>query len=100
MPELPDVESFRKYMDSTSLNKKINSAEVKNTKILGKVNSGKLKRELKGAKFKSTKRHGKNLFVKLSTDKWITMHFGMTGYLKYFKKQEEASRTRESFIQF
>ena len=44
MPELPDVESFRKYMDSTSLHKKINSVEVKNSKILGKISSSALKR--------------------------------------------------------
>ena len=36
MPELPEVETFRKYIDSTSLHKKIDSAEVKNTRILGK----------------------------------------------------------------
>lgn len=90
MPELPEVETFRKYIDSTSLYKKINSTEVKNTRILGKVSSASLKRNLNGAKLIATKRHGKNLFVELSNDKWLAMHFGMTGFLKYYKNSEEA----------
>lgn len=90
MPELPEVETFRKYLDSTSLHKKINSAEVKNTKILGKVSSATLRSNLKGTKFNSTKRHGKNLFIELSNNKWLAMHFGMTGFLKYFKNLDEA----------
>ncbi len=90
MPELPEVESFRKYMDSTSLHKKINSVEVKNSKILGKISPSALKKNLTGNKFKSTKRLGKNLFAELSNKKWLTMHFGMTGYLKYYKKEEDA----------
>ena len=90
MPELPEVETFRKYLDSTSLHKKIQSAEVKNSKILGKTSSATFKKTLKGIKLKSTRRHGKHLFVELSNGKWITMHFGMTGFLKYFKNNDEA----------
>lgn len=90
MPELPEVEIFKKYLDSTSLHKKIKSAEVKNIKILGKVSSASLKRNLKDAKLKSTKRHGKNLFVELSNNKWLAMHFGMTGFLKYYKNNDHA----------
>ncbi len=90
MPELPDVETFKKYLDSTSLHKNIHSAEVKNTKILGKTSSASFKKTLKGTKLKSTRRHGKHLFVELSNRRWIAVHFGMTGSLKYFKNNDEA----------
>ncbi|MFZ0452266.1 MAG: DNA-formamidopyrimidine glycosylase [Ignavibacteriaceae bacterium] len=90
MPELPEVETYRKYLDSTSLHKKIHSIEVTNAKILGKTSSASFKKTLKGTKLKSTKRHGKHLFVELSNRKWITMHFGMTGFLKYYKNNDEA----------
>jgi formamidopyrimidine-DNA glycosylase len=90
MPEIPEVETFKKYLDSSSLHKKIHSADVKNTKILGKTSSNSFKRTLKGAKLKSTRRHGKHLFVELSNRRWIAMHFGMTGFLKYFKNNDEA----------
>ena len=91
MPELPDVEYFRSYMNSTSLHKKIKKVEVKNSKVLGKVTAASLKKNLKGTKFQSTKRHGKNLFVELSNKKWLTMHFGMTGYLTYYKNNESVN---------
>ena len=35
MPELPDVEVFRRYVNATSLHEKIKSVEVRNEKILG-----------------------------------------------------------------
>ena len=100
MPELPEVETFRKYIDSTSLHKKISSTEVKNTRILGKVSSASLKRNLNGTKLTATKRHGKNLFVELSNHKWIVMHFGMTGFLKYYKNSAEAPGHVRALINF
>ena len=52
MPELPDVEYLRKYMNSTSLHKKIVGVEVKNSKIIGRVSPAALKKQLKGNKLK------------------------------------------------
>jgi formamidopyrimidine-DNA glycosylase len=100
MPELPDVEYLRKYMNSTSLHKKIVGVEVKNSKIIGRVSPAALKKQLKGNKLKVTKRHGKNLFAGLANKKWLTMHFGMTGYLKYFKNEEDAPRHARLLINF
>jgi formamidopyrimidine-DNA glycosylase len=45
-------------------------------------------------------RHGKHLFVKLSKNGWLRMHFGMTGFLRYFKnrsQQPEHVRLRLDF---
>lgn len=100
MPELPEVETFKRYLDSTSLHKKIYSAEVRNTKILGKVSSALFKRKLKGERLTSTQRHGKNLFVELSNSRWIIMHFGMTGFLKYFKNDGQAPKHVRVLINF
>lgn len=47
MPELPDVEVFRKYMDSTSLHQKIKNVEVKDENLLGDVSSRSLQIRLK-----------------------------------------------------
>ena len=33
MPELPDVETFKRYIDSTALHKTIKNTTVSNTKI-------------------------------------------------------------------
>lgn len=88
MPELPDVEIFKRYLDSTSLHQEISSAEVKNEKVLGDVFARKLEKELVGKRFQSARRHGKYLFVELDGGGWLLLHFGMTGYLKYFKDME------------
>ncbi len=98
MPELPDVEVFKKYFDSTSLHKKINNVEVKNKKILEKNSSKKLKKEIEGKKFTGSKRYGKHLFLEINKDLFLMLHFGMTGFLKYFKNtDEEPSHSRILF---
>lgn len=91
MPELPDVEVFRKYLDSTSLHQKIQSVQVKNKKVLKHVSPQKLEEELTGRKLQFTTRHGKLMFSHLDDQCWLLFHFGMTGYLKYFKHTEEDS---------
>ncbi len=95
MPELPDVEEFKKYVDSTSLHKTIEKAKVKDTQVLENISAKKLEKELEANKLESTYRQGKYLFVKLSSGKYLLMHFGMTGKLKYFKDQkQEPEHTR------
>src|SRR5215211_4100329 len=89
MPELPDVEVFRQYINSTSLHQKIESVEVKDETILGGVSARELESTLKGRTFESTRRHGKNLFVGLDGSGWLLIHFGMTGDLEYFEDRDQ-----------
>lgn len=89
MPELPDVEVFKRYLNSTALHQEISSAEVKNEKVLGSASARELERALAGKSFESARRHGKYLFVGLDGGGWLVLHFGMTGYLKYFKEMED-----------
>jgi formamidopyrimidine-DNA glycosylase len=100
MPELPDVESFRRYMDSTSLHKKIKNVEVKSKTVLAGISPRALQTRLKGEKFKSTFGHGKYLFAETSRNDFLVMHFGMTGFLNYYKNSEEASRHIRMLINF
>ncbi|HML93960.1 MAG TPA: DNA-formamidopyrimidine glycosylase family protein [Thermodesulfobacteriota bacterium] len=88
MPELPDVEAIRNYVDATSLDKKIARVEVKSRRMLT-VSGQKFRSRLKGTTLKSTSRRGKHLFVKTDKDLWITMHFGMTGDLKFVEDGSE-----------
>lgn len=85
MPELPDVEIFKRYVNATSLHQRIRSVEVRNEKILGNISARKLQSALKGRRFEIVRRHGKHLFVGLDDDSWLMLHFGMTGRLKYFE---------------
>ena len=85
MPELPDVEILKQYIDSTSLYHTIEKVMVRNPKILRNVTAQALRETLTARKFQTTRRHGKYLLVHLDDGPWLTLHFGMTGRLEYFK---------------
>ncbi len=85
MPELPDIEVFRRYFDSTSLNKTIVKTEVPEPSILHDTTPQALGRAVVGEKFTKSRRIGKHMLVHTDDGKWLTLHFGMTGFLKYIK---------------
>jgi formamidopyrimidine-DNA glycosylase len=91
MPELPDVETFRKYLDSTALHKKITNVKAPQTRVLKRISGKKLKSALKGRTLESSDRRGKWMFVHLDDGKVLVLHFGMTGFLKYFKDMKDDS---------
>lgn len=99
MPELPDVVVFQRYLDATALRQRIDNVDVLDEALLDGVSSKTLRSHLEGAEFESTSTHGKNLFVQLKGNRdWLVLHFGMTGFLKYFKDNDDApSHTRVRF---
>jgi formamidopyrimidine-DNA glycosylase len=96
MPELPDVESFRRYFDSTSINKKISGIEVKSKYVLNGITPQVLQKKLKNQKFIATSGYGKYLFAETLNGKFLVFHFGMTGYLNYYNNPVDAT----SYIRF
>lgn len=94
MPELPEVELFKQYFDSTSLHKNIEKVQVKSPTILRNISTQELDK-LKNHEFQSTQRYGKYLLAKTDDDFLLTLHFGMTGKLKYFKDiKDEPAHSR------
>ncbi len=84
MPELPDVEVYRRYIDATSLHSPVSGVEVPSPEVLRGTTPQGLGRALKGRPFEETRRHGKYLFVQLGDeDRYLVLHFGMTGELAY-----------------
>ncbi len=65
MPELPEVESFKKYVDKTSIGKPIELIRLMAPKMLLNTTEKKLKSALVGNSFENTFRHGKFLFIEL-----------------------------------
>src|SRR5438552_9828596 len=92
MPELPDVETFKRYLDSTSLHQPIKGVEVRSAYVLKRVSERELGRQVKGRSFESSCRHGKHLFVRTDGDLWLRLHFGMTGSLEYLRDQRQAPK--------
>jgi len=61
MPELPDVEVFRRYLDATSLHQTIRSINLPDERILHNVSRQALAKRLDGRSLEQTRRHGKHL---------------------------------------
>ncbi|MGC9344468.1 MAG: Fpg/Nei family DNA glycosylase [Bacteroidales bacterium] len=88
MPELPDVETFKRYADKNLSGHKLNGVEINDQKVLIS-SSDKMKKELKGNKINSFSRKGKYLYASVSkSDLFLLMHFGMTGYLKLYREEK------------
>ena len=98
MPELPEVETFKRYLDKTSLNQSIIDVEVTDNRILN-TEEVQLKKSLKGKKFESSTRHGKYLLVYLNPQ-YLVMHFGMSGDLKYYDGKEEPPKFSKVIFKF
>jgi formamidopyrimidine-DNA glycosylase len=89
MPELPDVENYKRYLDRTALQKTIKQVDVLSAQVVKKISARKFARALAGRKLTRSRRHGKHLFVRLDDGHWLALHFGMTGNLAYFKRNED-----------
>jgi formamidopyrimidine-DNA glycosylase len=85
MPELPEVESFRRFIDKTSLHKKIELARLASPGMLLNTREEDLIRTLEGTSMEKTFRHGKFLFIKLKNDNNLMLHFGLTGDVEFVK---------------
>jgi formamidopyrimidine-DNA glycosylase len=83
MPELPDVETFKRYADATCLHKTIRSVSVEAADLLQGVSARRLAERLRDRSLESGRRHGKHLFLAIAGDGWLVLHFGMTGRLDY-----------------
>lgn len=88
MPELPDVELYRRRLDAHALHRKINDVVVSDARILGDLKEAQFIKRLKGNRLERSRRHGKHLLVQLARDGWLTMHFGMSGDLCYVEPPE------------
>lgn len=82
MPELPDVEVYKKYLDATALHRRVSHVSVGNKRVLENIDPNTLQQRLARQRFEETHRHGKYLFVHLDHG-WLYLHFGMTGYLEF-----------------
>lgn len=91
MPELPDVEMYKKYVDERVLDQRIVGTHIFEPRLV-KVPPQKLERALKNHKLEETRRHGKWLFVHADAGPWLVLHFGMTGDLKYYEDEADAPR--------
>lgn len=80
MPELPDVEGFRKVLTSCAKGRVIQRVDVRDTGVLRGVSTRRLRDTLVGRRFTEPERHGKWLLAHTGGPT-LLLHFGMTGRL-------------------
>lgn len=97
MPELPEVETYRRFLDELLLQQTIVQLDVLDTHVLA-VPAAELRQAVVGATVTATRRLGKNLFLELSTGPVLALHFGMTGDVGAYRDDHDRPRfTRVAF---
>lgn len=88
MPELPDVEGFRRVLDRHGTGRRIDCVRVSDADVLESVSPRELHEEVEGRTLASPRRHGKWLLGPLRSgsqhrqdEPTLVFHFGMTGGL-------------------
>ncbi|MHB1215952.1 MAG: DNA-formamidopyrimidine glycosylase family protein [Thiobacillus sp.] len=100
MPELPDVETFKRYLDATALHQPIGTVRVGAPSLLHGTTPQGLGRRLHGQALESTRRHGKYLFARVDEAGWLVLHFGMSGRLQYAEASGQLPQDAEFLLRF
>jgi formamidopyrimidine-DNA glycosylase len=91
MPELPDVEGFRRELARHGRGHIIQQVVVADSGVLRNAGRAQLQHALEGRSFADPDRHGKWLLA--HTDgPTLLIHFGMTGNLRWFEDSRERHR--------
>ncbi len=91
MPELPEVETIRRQLESVVRGKKIVATEVLSTKRLN-VSAGVLINATVGKKIVAVRRRAKLLMIDLAGDHALVIHLKMTGRVLIKDKNEPPAK--------
>jgi formamidopyrimidine-DNA glycosylase len=90
VPELPDVEVFRRYVEASSRGRWVDEVEVLDARVLGATPEHTLRLALRGRELTRVDRHGKWLFAQVDGGPRLAVHFGMTGRPVHLEPAEPA----------
>jgi formamidopyrimidine-DNA glycosylase len=91
VPELPDVEGFRRYLARHAQGRRIRRVEVPDHAIVRNRGAESLGRALAGSRFAEPDRHGKWLIAPVGRVE-LLLHFGMTGELRWADDSRDRHR--------
>lgn len=94
MPELPEVETVRRYLQNHLPGKSIQQIEIFLPRLIKNATSQQFTAALKNKKIKDVKRRGKYLFLHMDGPQSLLIHLRMTGRLIY---EEENSSVLPRF---
>lgn len=82
MPELAEVEFYRKQWNP-GLRNRVLSVEVHSaTRVYRDADAKALRQALRGGRLLSSEAHGKRMVFRFSSHRWLGIHLGMTGGLR------------------
>ena len=97
MPELPEVETYRRFIDELAVGQTIAAVQVNDAHVLA-LPEAELRAVLVGRRLVATHRLGKNCFLELDNGRILVLHFGMTGDIGAYRDVADAPRfTRVAF---
>lgn len=91
MPELPDVEQYRRFLARRAVGRRIHRVRVTDSGVLRNTTAAALGRALHHHRFEEPDRHGKWL-VAWTSGPAVLFHFGMTGDLVWGESPEGRHR--------
>jgi formamidopyrimidine-DNA glycosylase len=91
VPELPDVDGFRRVLAEHAAGREVRATVVHDREMLRNRSPQGLGRALKGRRLREPERRGKWLFAPIG-DVVLLMHFGMTGLLAWEESDTERHR--------
>ena len=93
MPELPEVETYRRFVDELALHEPIAAVQVLDRHSLA-VPEAALRAALVGRRFSGSRRVGKNLLLLLDEPAGaaLTLHFGMSGDVAAYRDEVDRPR--------
>ena len=91
MPELPEVETYRRFIDELAVGQTIAAVQVNDAHVLA-TPEDQLRAGLVGRTITGTSRLGKNCFLELDNGKVLVLHFGMTGDIGAYRDEPDAPR--------
>jgi formamidopyrimidine-DNA glycosylase len=92
VPELPDVEGFRRTLESCGRGRLVRKVEVDDAGVLRGVSARRLAGALEGHRIVGVERRGKWLIARIGGGAAVLLHFGMTGGLRCCPAEEPPHR--------
>src|SRR3989338_2772524 len=88
MPELPEVETIKRDLESHVLGRTITEVVIHDTKVIRSPGSRQFVSRLKGKRIRGIRRHGKALIFIFENENFLMVQLGMTGQLIYGDEQD------------
>ena len=97
MPELPEVETVKRFLDKNIVREKTHNIKILNRKLRYEIPLN-LSKQFYGSTITKIVRRGKYLIIYHDNSKIILFHLGMTGFFRISKSYEKRKHDHVSFF--